>query len=304
MAKETVQSMLLKDKILLAVSFLAGLFMIIALIPKLSWRWANADPNLTSRFSAARAYNLYGLTDQNLNYESWLTMRKDTCAQLEALGKQDPLSALASRASAKLGGGGAAMGCAGWPACKSHVSSRCQGYITLAWLGIFCIICFVLATVGTFATAALTFWAAHTAGAKKKDDEKVSMNLKILITAAASLKLNVVALLSWVWTSDSIFKGFQNEAYYPYPASSKGSYLAGTGTVFLAISLLLALWKYFPITLPFLSSSSSPAPSAEGAQEEQQAEEQYQQYADSAVPSVPFLSAAGMGMSTPPPVVA
>lgn len=270
MAKKENRVIPMRDKIMSTLSVLSGLFTLLSVIPYLPWRMSDIVPDYQQRFSMPRKYSLYGATDNLGQLVSWMKLRSDVCAAVKTYQTSNPLTTLLGTvASSSLGTGGAIMGCANWPICKAHAVVRCNGYSTLAILGIMCMLLSLLGTVGGFLVPMFLQLEAVEGKGKKKEKKEAEAKVNTMCACITTFAVPLVSGGLWWGMSTSTFESFQANSFFPMPVPSYGAYMAGVGLLLGLVAMYLGITRIYPL---FKVPEAEPAAEEEYIGQEQESE--------------------------------
>jgi len=290
MAKKKPEPKSSKDMAMNVFSVGGGLVLLLTIMPFVPWRYARINNHLGSRFVSDRKYTLFTLGNNFGQGVSWLKMRRDMCMKMEEFNRPDPIKAVLGAAAGAIGGGGAVVGCATWPACKNHVSTRCYTYATMGIVGLISMLLLLVSAVCGFLSPVMQSMEGPVTKKKKSKKKKKALMEAQFTTMLVSIGGFVPAFLAtigWIFTSDNQFKGLQSSAYYPWPGASAGMFLAGLGCFFMFIGMILGIVR------------------RQGAdddkEEEDEGEGEYEAYDAAAEPLPPSANVLMPGLPPPPP---
>jgi len=227
-------------------SVLGGMLLLGSVMPFVPWRYALANGNLGARFVSDRKYSLFTAGNNFGQGVSWLKLRRNMCMKMEEYVRPDPLKALAGIVSAKVGAGGALLGCIGWEACKSHVATRCYTYATIGILGIFCMLCNLTSAVLGFLSPVMQNMEPVQKKkniSKKKKKALVSAQYATMMISIAGFILAFFSTCAWIGVTGMQFKNLQATGYYPWPGANAGMGVAGLGCFCMFIGMICGITR-------------------------------------------------------------
>lgn len=213
-------------------SVLSFILCVVACIPFIPWRYAQAYNGFHQRFPVHRMYSLLMVTGRGGQYQPWLTVRKEVCRMDRSFQMPNLVGSALGLASGAIGTGGAMAGCANWPACKDHTRVRCLAYQIIAITGIISTVCYLIAALSH---VSCLFFNCVEFGERKqrKIDEGKK---KCMIAACTGLCFSFLALILWEGVSAMQIMDLKRTSAMPWPRNSLGTFVA----VFLLFVQLVA----------------------------------------------------------------
>eukprot|EP00929_Paragymnodinium_shiwhaense_P119953 TRINITY_DN91866_c0_g1_i1.p1 TRINITY_DN91866_c0_g1~~TRINITY_DN91866_c0_g1_i1.p1 ORF type:complete len:318 (-),score=89.40 TRINITY_DN91866_c0_g1_i1:36-989(-) len=245
MSKAKIKVMSWKDWIFWWFNVFGALFVLISCAPPVPWRYAKMSPSFGQRFVVDRQVGLFTVTNQYGQAMAWFKMKTEMCRKMQEMNRPNPLAmgmslgsmVVSGSSDGKMNSGGAVLGCSAWPACKEHVSQRCMAYTSIAGVGI---MSFLLLLFGAISAAmGVIFMAKEEHVKKKKKKEEAQWNTALC--GIFAFILPVMGTLAWVFTTESMFKGLQQTAHYPYPGAHAGIYVAAVGEFLLFWAMIAGI---------------------------------------------------------------
>lgn len=211
-----------------AFSVLIGLSILVPLMP---WRSAATEPVYHARYSQARYVSLYSMTDKMGAFQPYTVYKREMCMLMNTWMVPNLMTAVAGGVAAatfadKGFSPAVVLGCEYWQLCKNHVTQRCNGYITLMWVG-FVVMVLILVSMGmSIAVPCLISSDLNMkANGKKQIKKKDAAMQTTMIASIIAMMASLAAILIYQFTTDMAFKNLKSGAFYPYPAAFVGMYL-------------------------------------------------------------------------------
>lgn len=245
MGKREKEPMSVKDKATYFTSIIGGFFILVTVIPFIPWSAVPMDSNFGPMFASNRRFSLLSATDKDLNLVTWFTWRRGMCATMQQYNTPNPVQMVTSVVTMGIQSAtgksvAAAAGCQNWQPCKEHVKARCNGYTTLAVVGLISTVFLAVSAILGFVVPVMM---GMEAGTKKKKKHLEAAKFNTMIVCIVAFVLTLISLVAWSSTQGSTVKDFQRTGYYPTPKPHAAFYLAVVGLLLQLIGMICGILR-------------------------------------------------------------
>jgi len=223
------------DALVMWPSIIGALIVLVTLVPALPWRMMDLDQHMGSRFAVQRYVTLFTMSNNMQRGVTWLKLRKDTCRRMQEYAQPNPVGMLGGLVASKLHAGGSVVGCQQWMKCKTHVSTRCTVYTTIA---ITSLTAMALIAIGAIAAICTCVFKSKESSAGKKKNKQEEARFTTMIVSVVAFLLPTSGVAAWIFVTQSQFKSLQHSAYYPYPGAHAGCFIAPFGCFMLFLAMV------------------------------------------------------------------